>query len=156
MPRSPRPERLESATETELHEESPWGDLRGKPLDARGLAYRLRKYDARPITITVAGPEEKRLKGYVRADLADAWTRYLPAPKSPDLPFHAFHPMRPERMERMERQIRSYPDSFGAARADTRPHMRHLRTPLLWDPRSQQRGTCAACDRDAQKTRRTA
>jgi hypothetical protein len=41
------------ATETILEqldalEESPWGDLRGKPLDARGLASRLRKYEVHP------------------------------------------------------------------------------------------------------------
>jgi Protein of unknown function (DUF3631) len=32
-----------------LHElnDSPWGDLRGKPLDARGLANRLRRYEVK-------------------------------------------------------------------------------------------------------------
>jgi hypothetical protein len=56
-------------------EESPWGDLRGKPLDARGLARRLKPYDVRPDNVRVG--EEVR-KGYRRGDLHDAWTRYLP------------------------------------------------------------------------------
>jgi hypothetical protein len=56
-------------------EESPWGDLRGKPLDARGLAKRLRPYDVRPEDVRIG--EDVR-KGYRRADLHDAWRRYLP------------------------------------------------------------------------------
>ena len=56
-------------------EESPWGDLRGKPLDARGLARRLRPYEVRPTTIRVG---DATPKGYRREDLADAWSRYLP------------------------------------------------------------------------------
>jgi Protein of unknown function (DUF3631) len=60
-------------------EESPWGDLRGKPLDARGLARRLRPYDVRPANVRTG--EEVR-KGYLRADLHDAWTRYLPQPET--------------------------------------------------------------------------
>jgi hypothetical protein len=56
-------------------EESPWGDLRGKPLDARGLARRLRPYEVRPTTIRVG---EGTPKGYRRVDLHDPWSRYLP------------------------------------------------------------------------------
>jgi hypothetical protein len=56
-------------------EESPWGDLRGKPLDARGLARRLKPYELRPTTIRVG---DATPKGYRREDLADAWSRYLP------------------------------------------------------------------------------
>jgi hypothetical protein len=59
-------------------EESPWGDLRGKPLDARGLARRLRPYDVRPATIRIG---EAFRKGYRRGDLHDAWLRYLPLPE---------------------------------------------------------------------------
>jgi hypothetical protein len=58
-------------------EESPWGDLKGKPLDSRGLAQRLRKYDIKPTTIRTATGTSK---GYRRFDIADAWTRYLPQP----------------------------------------------------------------------------
>lgn len=56
-------------------DESPWGDLRGKPLDARGLARMLRKYDVTPRPIRF---ENGTLRGYTRADLADVWARYLP------------------------------------------------------------------------------
>lgn len=61
-----------------LHEvdESPWADLRGKPLDARGLSRRLHRYEVRPVNVKVDG---KPVKGYRREDLHDAWTRYLPA-----------------------------------------------------------------------------
>jgi Protein of unknown function (DUF3631) len=55
-------------------EESPWGDLRGKALDARGLARRLRRYGVRPDTHRF-GDVAKR--GYLREDFHDAWQRYL-------------------------------------------------------------------------------
>lgn len=57
-------------------DESPWADLRGKPIDARGLARRLRKYDVRPGTHRIG--DEVR-KGYRAEDFHDAWERYLPA-----------------------------------------------------------------------------
>jgi hypothetical protein len=57
-------------------EESPWGGWRnGQGLDARGLARMLRPYEARPGDVH-RGAEH--VKGYQRADLEDAWTRYLP------------------------------------------------------------------------------
>ncbi|HEY5710660.1 MAG TPA: DUF3631 domain-containing protein [Allosphingosinicella sp.] len=55
-------------------EESPWGDLRGKPLDAIGLARRLRPYEIRPTTFRELGVT---IKGYRRGDMTDAWSRYL-------------------------------------------------------------------------------
>lgn len=61
---------------TDLHhiEEAPWGDLRGKPLDARGLARRLSVYDVKPTTLRTGATTAK---GYRRTDLHDAWVRYL-------------------------------------------------------------------------------
>jgi hypothetical protein len=59
-------------------EESPWGDRRGKPLDKRGLAHRLRPYDIRSTNVRIG---DKVIKGYRREDLWDAWQRYL-APRS--------------------------------------------------------------------------
>jgi hypothetical protein len=56
-------------------EEGPWGDLKGKALDERGLAYRLRQYEVKSKTIRIG---EATPKGYRRADLHDAWARYLP------------------------------------------------------------------------------
>lgn len=61
-------------------EEAPWGDLRGKPLDPRGLAWRLRQYGVRPREIRI-GEQTKR--GYRREDLHDAWQRYLGADPAP-------------------------------------------------------------------------
>lgn len=60
-------------------EESPWGDLRGRPLDARGLSVRLRKYDVKPETFRLG---ESTFKGYRASAFSDAWPRYL----SPLLP----------------------------------------------------------------------
>lgn len=64
---------------TQLHriEESPWGDLRGKPIDARGLAQRLRPYEVKPTTVRILASTPK---GYRREDLHDAWLRYLGPP----------------------------------------------------------------------------
>ncbi len=56
-------------------DESPWGDLRGKPLNARGLANRLRQYEVRSKVVRIGGSTPR---GYTREDLYDAWNRYLP------------------------------------------------------------------------------
>lgn len=71
---------------TDLREldEAPWGDLDGKPLDARRLARELRRYGGRPVTFET---DEGSAKGYVtygttgsqaQIGLSDAWSRYLP------------------------------------------------------------------------------
>lgn len=67
------------STETllaKLHaiEESPWADLRGKPLDARGLSNRLRPYGVSPCNVRIGHSIQK---GYTRPHLWDAWERYL-------------------------------------------------------------------------------
>ncbi len=63
-------------------DESPWADLRGKPLDARGLARRLNKYDISPKVIRIG---EDTPRGYEATDLVDAWARYLdPTPPPPE------------------------------------------------------------------------
>jgi len=56
-------------------DESPWGDIRGKSLDARNLSRRLGKYGIKPKVIRLG---DKTARGYERADLLDAWVRYLP------------------------------------------------------------------------------
>lgn len=56
------------------NEESPWADLRGKPLDARGLARRLAKYGVHPRTVRIG---DRTPKGYARSDLLDPWSRYV-------------------------------------------------------------------------------
>jgi hypothetical protein len=63
--------------------EAPWNDLKGKQLNDRGLAFRLREYGVKSRTLNLGG--ESRAKGYAREDLYDAWKRYLaPIPLSPD------------------------------------------------------------------------
>lgn len=56
-------------------DEAPWGDLRGKPLDKRSLARRLRPYEIRPKQVRVG---DRTLKGYKREFFHDAWGRYIP------------------------------------------------------------------------------
>jgi hypothetical protein len=56
-------------------DEAPWAEIAGgKPLNARGLGQRLRKYDVHSGNVRIANVV---VKGYKRADLADAWNRYL-------------------------------------------------------------------------------
>lgn len=55
--------------------EAPWSNLRGKELDARGLARRLAGYEIRSEQMWLDG---KNVRGYDSARFADAWNRYLP------------------------------------------------------------------------------
>lgn len=61
-------------------EEAPWGDLRGKPLDSRGLSRMLSKYGVKPKPVRIG---DRVGRGYAAADLHDSWSRYLP-PSSPE------------------------------------------------------------------------
>jgi hypothetical protein len=64
-------------------DESPWGDLEGKPLDARRLARELARYGVKPGPLKVNGDT---LKGYQTTGdhgLADVWGRYLPEHPAP-------------------------------------------------------------------------
>ena len=55
-------------------EESPWGDIRGKPLDERRLAKLLRQYSIKSTSVRIG---DETPKGYRRADLAETWASYL-------------------------------------------------------------------------------
>jgi len=77
---------FEGAAETELPskqiiqmlcaiDESPWGDLRGKAIDERGLAHRLRQYGIKSKTIRCGNATPK---GYSKSEFLEAWQRYLP------------------------------------------------------------------------------
>ncbi|WP_436843243.1 DUF3631 domain-containing protein [Streptomyces narbonensis] len=62
-------------------DDSPWSDLRGKPLNSRSLYWRLREYataDNKPIRPRNVRTAAGTLKGYCAEDLRDAWMRYLP------------------------------------------------------------------------------
>ncbi len=80
-----------------LHQldESPWADMGGRPLDARGLAKLLREYmtsDNTPIQARNIKTGAGVLKGYYAADLTDAWARPPPTPQSPLLPLPPLPP----------------------------------------------------------------
>lgn len=62
-------------------EEAPWGDIRGKPLDANGLAKRLRRFNIKTKSVRI---DTAVARGYGRDQFEDAWTRYLPAEEAPD------------------------------------------------------------------------
>ena len=57
-------------------DESPWKDIRGKPLDDRGLARRLKGYGIKSKTVRIG---DRTPKGYDAGDFYDAWRRYLPS-----------------------------------------------------------------------------
>lgn len=57
-------------------DEAPWADINGgKPINARGLANRLKPYGISSRTVRIGNDTPK---GYRREDLSDAWRRYLP------------------------------------------------------------------------------
>jgi len=56
-------------------EESPWGDLRGKPLDPRRLAHLLNQYGVHSKRVRLG---TATLRGYQKTEFFDAWLRYLP------------------------------------------------------------------------------
>ena len=66
-----------AAALTEM-EESPWGDLDGRSLDARKLARLLKSYGIKPDTHRM-GAEKKTTKGYLQSDFTEAWSRYVPS-----------------------------------------------------------------------------
>jgi len=55
-------------------DESPWSGLKGGPLNARGLSFRLGKYQIGPKQIK---ENSVKYRGYDSRDFADAWDRYL-------------------------------------------------------------------------------
>jgi hypothetical protein len=63
-------------------EESVWADLKGNPINDRGLARRLQPYEVVSKTIRDGNWIGR---GYARADFYDAWERYLPPPTPPSV-----------------------------------------------------------------------
>lgn len=61
-------------------DESPWGDLDGKPLDARRLARLLDRFGVKPGLFKINGEPMKGYHTNGEHGLADAWSRYLPPP----------------------------------------------------------------------------
>jgi hypothetical protein len=61
-------------------DEAPWADIKGKPLNDRGLASRLRSYSIKRKVIRIGSTTHKGR----REDFVDAWRRYLPPPGPPE------------------------------------------------------------------------
>ena len=59
-------------------DESPWKDIRGKELNDRGLATRLKPYGIKSRDVRIGNEHHK---GFVATDFYDAWNRYL-APRT--------------------------------------------------------------------------
>lgn len=80
-------------------EESPWGDIKGRPMNTIKLAALLRPYGIRPGTIRIG---DKTPKGYRAVDFADAWRRYLPKtddkPATPQQSGVAAHESNPQQL----------------------------------------------------------
>jgi hypothetical protein len=70
--------------------DAPWNDLKGKPITDDHLARRLRQYGVKSKTLRL--DDDHFAKGYARADLHDAWRRYLPRPRHPINPSQPSHP----------------------------------------------------------------
>ena len=70
-----------------LLEDAPWNDLKGKPITDNHLARRLRQYGVKSKTLRL--DDDHFAKGYARADLHDAWRRYLPSSPTSDKPVTA-------------------------------------------------------------------
>jgi len=64
-------------------DEAPWGDLRGKPLNARGLANLLKGYGIKSKQVRCGSVTAK---GYNRESFHDAFMRYLPSLTTPMSP----------------------------------------------------------------------
>jgi Protein of unknown function (DUF3631) len=56
-------------------EEAPWADMYGKPIDPRRLAKMLGEYEVKSKVVRIG---DATPRGYDRADLSDAWDRYVP------------------------------------------------------------------------------
>lgn len=65
-------------------EEAAWGDLDGRPLDARRLAKELSRYGVGPGPARIGGSPTKGYQVAGTTGLADAWARYLPPVGEPD------------------------------------------------------------------------
>jgi len=126
-------------------EEGPWGDLRGRPINARDLARRLTAYDVRSTQLKVDG---QKVRGYRREDLWDAWQRYLPSGPDEAVPPVPAVPGRSEHLSPVPAG-EAVPVPAPQAVPDTPPLSREVpevpQVPHLGD--RSDRGTCDLCSR---------
>ncbi|MDN5978108.1 DUF3631 domain-containing protein [Acidipropionibacterium jensenii] len=99
-------------------DEAPWSDLRGKPLDSRGLARHLSKYGVASKNLRIGG---RVCRGYDAGDFTDPWDRYLPAPQSPDNSATSATPLQTEPPKRSGvADVADLPDHGGDPATDHR------------------------------------
>lgn len=101
--------------------ESPWADLRGKPLDARGLARRLSAYGISSTKVRIG---DNTRQGYTAEAMYDSWERYVTL-----LPAEAEHPEQVERSR--SEQVSGVPDVRSVPEHDPAPEQPTL--PLTCD-----------------------
>jgi hypothetical protein len=127
-------------------DESPWGDLRGKAIDARGLAWRLRRFGVRPGTVRIG---EVTRKGYRAVDLYDAWSRYLPS--SPGEASRPSQPAQPQVTalfdvtDAVDVTDTSVTNGLAVTRRDALTSTCDAVTDVT-APRGRERRTCQQCD----------
>lgn len=131
-------------------EESPWSDLRGRPLDPRGLAQRLRPYDITPRTVRL--PDGTTAKGYRADDLADAWARYLPGTS-----LDSTRPVELVPASAVTTVTTSHPQVIRDGMSEVTDMSQDDRCRVcliagLWHPESKRRGVCERCHRAEQHT----
>jgi len=135
-----------------LHEmdESPWADMRGKPLDARGLSRRLSKYgnaDGAPIKPTPQRVADAVFKGYSTAALSDAWDRYLPPLPAANTKANGYPPGVKGEGDQLTEAWPPAPvqESVTSVTAVTRETTCSECAAPLWAPQSQAAGICGKC-----------
>lgn len=130
-------------------EDRPWPEWgrQQKPISATGIARILRPFQVRPKRLRIEG-ETAGVRGYERADLEDAWERYVPsdleppetqAPRPPHSQNDAKNRQSPDRHGTASRggsetreNTRQTGDVAGVALGSGEPGGREA-SPLLWD-----------------------
>jgi hypothetical protein len=102
-------------------EDAPWGDLKGKALDSRGLARMLSRYEVKSCKLRLG---MTTANGYRRADLHDAWQRYLPA--SP--------------------HVSGTSGTSGTGQTGSVPHVPDVPLPMGGEGNARNVDTCMRCD----------
>jgi hypothetical protein len=118
--------------------ESRWNDIKGKPLDDRGLASRLKPFGIKSKDVAVGG---KCLMGYTTELFHDAWKRYLPAP-APTEPDKADEPDNIDNKNNYIGDIGDIGDDLGKSNGKAQEAQ------VLQLRPGNGRTSCQACDND--------
>jgi Protein of unknown function (DUF3631) len=126
-------------------DESPWGDLRGKALTARGLSQRLSKYEVKSKQQRIG---DKNHRGYERTDLLDAWVRYLPDDDddAADKPLLPTPQIPPGGIEEEGAEVLSDPPYESATPATPLQICLDCGVPLHWQRVAAGKDQCVRCE----------